>query len=219
TALLQGFVSKRTGRPFSAHLTLTEEGKLGFEFAAPKGAKAAPKGAAKAGAKSDSKPAVKTAPASTQTPAKPAPKNVAAAEKALRDKESVGACPKCAAPVRDAGNMFLCERKPSEACDFSLSRRLLLREMQAEEIKMLLAEGKTELLEGFVSKKSGRAFSAYLTLTGKGKLGFEFAEKGAPKTDSKPARKSAKKPAKKAGAKSARKPARKPAKKTAASDG
>ncbi|MGI9306282.1 MAG: DNA topoisomerase III, partial [Gammaproteobacteria bacterium] len=96
-------------------------------------------------------------------------------EDELRQKESVGACPKCNAPVRDAGNMFLCERKPSEACDFSLSRRLLRREMQAEEIKMLLEKRKTALLQGFVSKRTGRPFSAHLTLTEEGKLGFEFA--------------------------------------------
>ena len=34
TPLLNGFVSKRTKRPFKAHLTLDfEKGKIGFEFA------------------------------------------------------------------------------------------------------------------------------------------------------------------------------------------
>ena len=45
-------------------------------------------------------------------------------------------------------------------------------------MRALLTEGRTGALEGFVSKKTGRPFSAHLTmaLDGKdpGKLGFEF---------------------------------------------
>ena len=40
TALLDGFISRRTKRPFKAHLTLDfEKGEIGFEFAAKKTAK------------------------------------------------------------------------------------------------------------------------------------------------------------------------------------
>ena len=50
TGLLPGFISKRTKRPFSAHLTLdTDKGKIGFEFPPRKAAK---KGAKKAAKKS-----------------------------------------------------------------------------------------------------------------------------------------------------------------------
>ena len=96
----------------------------------------------------------------------------------IRQKDEIGACPKCGAPVRDAGGAYMCEKKPESACDFSLGRRLLQREMRPEEVKTLLREGKTALLEGFISQKNRRKFSARLTfdLAAKdGKLGFEFA--------------------------------------------
>ena len=38
----------------------------------------------------------------------------------------------------------------------------------------LLAEGKTDLLETFVSSKSGRPFAAWLVLDDGGKVTFEF---------------------------------------------
>jgi DNA topoisomerase-3 len=41
-------------------------------------------------------------------------------------------------------------------------------------VKKLLAEGKTDLLKGFVSKKTNRKFEAYLVLKG-GQTAFEFA--------------------------------------------
>ena len=48
TGLIPGFVSKRTKRPFSAHLTLdSNKGKIGFEFPPRKTAKKATKKAAK----------------------------------------------------------------------------------------------------------------------------------------------------------------------------
>jgi DNA topoisomerase-3 len=48
-----------------------------------------------------------------------------------------------------------------------------------------LATGKTDLLEGFISKR-GRPFSAYLKLEDE-KVGFEFPEKTAPERESKEA--------------------------------
>ncbi|MBE8158578.1 MAG: DNA topoisomerase III, partial [Betaproteobacteria bacterium] len=116
----------------------------------------------------------------------------------LKQKEEVGACPKCGAPVRNAGGAYVCEKKAEDACDFVLARRLLQREMLPEEVKMLLGEGKTKMLEGFVSQKTRRPFSARLTfdLAAKnGKLGFEFTPR---KTA---AKRFAKKPAKKPAAK------------------
>jgi DNA topoisomerase-3 len=41
----------------------------------------------------------------------------------------------------------------------------------------LLTAGKTDLLNKFVSNKSGREFAAYLVLDDAGKVNFEFAAK------------------------------------------
>ncbi len=54
-----------------------------------------------------------------------------------------------------------------------LSRIILEREISIEQMTLMLTKGKTELIEGFISKKK-RPFDAYLLLDKKGKLTFEF---------------------------------------------
>jgi DNA topoisomerase-3 len=57
---------------------------------------------------------------------------------------------------------------------FQLKRNLCGKEILAEEVERLLELGKTELIEGFVSKR-GSHFNAYLTLSkDKKKAEFEF---------------------------------------------
>ena len=59
---------------------------------------------------------------------------------------------------------------------FRLGKTILQKELQPEEITKLFNEAKTELLNGFISKRTKRAFAAHLTLDFEtGKLGFEFA--------------------------------------------
>lgn len=56
-----------------------------------------------------------------------------------------------------------------------ISKSILQKEIPAEQAIKLFTAGKTDLMQGFVSKK-GRRFAAHLTLDRKtGKLGFEFA--------------------------------------------
>lgn len=109
---------------------------------------------------------------------------VAPSSEGLATKESVGACPKCGAVVRDTGGRYLCEKNANETplCDFSVSRKILQQEISSEQIKKMLAEGASDYLEGFISKKTGRPFKARLLmdLTAKdGKLIFEFAPRAA----------------------------------------
>lgn len=116
--------------------------------------------------------------------------NISAEE--MNAKEPVGKCPKCGAQVRDVGGAYVCEQKATERCDFSVSRKILQREIKPEEIAILLNDGKTSQLDGFVSKRTRRPFKAMLTMeSGTGKLGFEFEPRKASKN---PATKAAKKP-------------------------
>ncbi|MCQ2364915.1 MAG: DNA topoisomerase 3 [Akkermansia sp.] len=58
---------------------------------------------------------------------------------------------------------------------FSVSRMILGREVTRELLAQVLATGKSELLSGFVSQRTHRAFDAYLVLDEKkGNVGFEF---------------------------------------------
>ena len=48
------------------------------------------------------------------------------------------------------------------------------RAIDVTQLQKLLKDGRTDLLENFVSR-AGKPFNAHLILEGKGKIGFEFA--------------------------------------------
>ena len=94
--------------------------------------------------------------------------------------DQLGPCPKCEAPVLDTSRRYVCRKGIGDepACDFRISRQILNRPIEAEEVRQLLSRGRTDLLQGFVSKKNRRRFAAHLTIDlseGSGKIGFEFA--------------------------------------------
>ena len=104
----------------------------------------------------------------------------------LAEKEAVGGCPKCGGVVRDLGARYRCEKAVGEAatCDFTLSRRILQRELEPEQVRLLLEKGKTAMLDNFISKKNRRPFKARLVMNLQekdGKLAFEFAPRAAAK--------------------------------------
>jgi DNA topoisomerase III len=127
-------------------------------------------------------------------------------------REALGACPKCGSPVHEHGSNYVCSKavptaaQPTPSCDFKSGTTILQQPIEAEQMRKLLATGKTDLLEKFVSNKTRRAFKAFLAWDpAAGKVGFEFE----PRESKYPPRKTAAAPAKKAVAKKA--PARKAA--------
>ncbi len=116
-------------------------------------------------------------------------------------QQSLGACPKCQGHVYEHGTSYVCEHSVGAhvTCDFKSGKIILQQPVPREQMTKLLAEGKTALLENFVSNKTRRKFKAYLAWDKKeGKVGFEF-EPRAPRA-----------PAKKAAAKSTPKSTAKP---------
>jgi DNA topoisomerase-3 len=89
--------------------------------------------------------------------------------------EPLGKCPKCGSQVFDTPMKFVCEKAtgPNKTCDFSWPRITLQQEIESAQFKKLLAEGKTDLFKGFISKKTGRKFEAFLVVKD-GKVAFEF---------------------------------------------
>jgi DNA topoisomerase-3 len=87
------------------------------------------------------------------------------------------------------------ELKTKDSPDgFRLGKVILQKELQVAEVEKLFTEGKTPLLDGFISKRTKRAFKAHLTLNFEtGKIGFEFAPRPAKKAAKKAAKKMAKK--------------------------
>jgi DNA topoisomerase-3 len=90
-------------------------------------------------------------------------------------KEPLGKCPKCGAQVYDGGMNYICEKHAGSAptCEFRTGKIILQQEISPEQVKKLLAEGKTDLLKGFISNKTNRKFEAFLVLKD-GKTKFEF---------------------------------------------
>ena len=149
TDLLQRFILRK-GRPFNAFLVLTDKKDVGFEFE-----KREPK------SKGERKP------------------RIAAPKIDFTGKQSVGECPKCGGKIFETETSYICERSQADRtpCKFKLSKTILGRDIPKEQAEKLLTTGKTDLLEGFISKR-GRPFAAYLKLED-GKVGFEFPEKTA----------------------------------------
>jgi DNA topoisomerase-3 len=133
-------------------------------------------------------------------------------------QESLGPCPKCAARVFEYGSNYVCEKsvptneQPTPSCDFKTGKIILQQSVERAQVEKLLATGKTDLLEKFVSMRTRRAFKAFLAWNKEeGKVTFEFE----PRTSKFPPRKTFTKAAP-AAAKKAAAPAKAAAKKTAA---
>lgn len=90
-------------------------------------------------------------------------------------KEVLGKCPKCQSNVYDGGMNYVCEKQTGSTptCDFRSGKIILQQEIAPEQIKKLLAEGKTDLLTKFISKKNNRPFKAFLIVKD-GKTAFDF---------------------------------------------
>ncbi len=90
-------------------------------------------------------------------------------------QQPLGKCPKCGHSVFENGMNYTCEKAvgPAKACDFRSGKVILQKVIEREQVTKLLAGGKTDLLQGFISRK-GRPFAAYLVLGKDGRVVFEF---------------------------------------------
>ena len=97
-------------------------------------------------------------------------------------QESLGPCPKDQGRVFEHGNSYVCEHAvgANVTCDFKSGKIILQQPVAREQMSKLLATGKTDLLENFVSNKTRRKFKAFLAFDKKeGKVSFEFQPRAA----------------------------------------
>jgi uncharacterized C2H2 Zn-finger protein len=101
--------------------------------------------------------------------------NQAAAEALdFTGKEVLGKCPQCGSPVYENGMNYSCEKSAKrQGCTFRTGKIILQRTIEKEQVQKLLAGGRTDLIDKFISKK-GRPFKAFLVVGEGGKVGFEF---------------------------------------------
>ena len=83
--------------------------------------------------------------------------------------------PSAARASFEHGVSYVCEKSvgPERTCDFRSGKMILQQPVERAQMQKLLATGRTDLLNGFVSKR-GRRFRAYMVKTPEGKVGFEF---------------------------------------------
>lgn len=97
-------------------------------------------------------------------------------------QNSLGACPKCKGHVYEHGANYVCEHSvgATVTCDFKTGKVILTQPIEPAQVHKLLANGKTDLLENFVSNKTRRKFKAFLAYDKKeGKVIFEFEPRAA----------------------------------------
>jgi DNA topoisomerase-3 len=90
-------------------------------------------------------------------------------------QEPLGQCPACSAKMFMSQLRYVCEHsvaKPA-TCTFKVSKKILNRDITVPEVQDLLKNGKTALLEKFISNKTRRPFSAFL-MWKDGKVSFDF---------------------------------------------
>jgi DNA topoisomerase-3 len=97
------------------------------------------------------------------------------------EQESLGACPVCGAPVFEHGANYVCSKavptaaQATPSCSFKSGKIILQQPVAREQMSKLLATGKTDLLDKFVSMRTRRSFKAFLAWDKEaGKVNFEF---------------------------------------------
>jgi DNA topoisomerase-3 len=98
--------------------------------------------------------------------------------------ESLGACPKCGSAVHEHGSNYLCSKavptneQPTPSCDFKTGKLILQQPVEREQVVKLLTNGKTDVLDKFVSNRTRRSFKAMLAWNPEeGKVTFEFEQR------------------------------------------
>ena len=105
-------------------------------------------------------------------------------------QEALGDCPKCGAGTSNAaggrvfehGKNYVCDRsvptlsQTIPSCDFKTGQVILQQPIVRAQMSKLLATGRTDLLDKFVSMRTRRGFKAMLAWDAEaGKVNFEFA--------------------------------------------
>ena len=85
----------------------------------------------------------------------------------------LGKCPLCGKNVIRTRFQYACEDLESGKCSFSMGTNICGKSIPVAAVQDILTNGKSKKLQGFFSKKSGKAFSAALKLED-GKVVFDF---------------------------------------------
>lgn len=92
----------------------------------------------------------------------------------LHDKQLL-VCPKCGKEIWENKKAFSCSGW-KEGCDFAIWKVMAGKTLTKHQVMTLLTKGRTGMISGFMSKKTGTPFSAALVLTKEFKVEFAFPQ-------------------------------------------
>jgi DNA topoisomerase-3 len=92
------------------------------------------------------------------------------------NRQPVGTCPKCGAPVVETKKAYGCSAWKSRGCDFAIWKQVSGKRLSESQAKQLLTRGRTNKLKGFRSK-AGKPYSAALKLDGDHRVRLDFGER------------------------------------------
>jgi len=90
--------------------------------------------------------------------------------------DSVGKCPLCGGEIRRTGFGYGCSEYKANGCKFGFRNVICGRTISLSNARLLLSQGKTSLIRGFISK-AGKPFDAFLVLNN-GEVKFDFPPRG-----------------------------------------
>ena len=82
-------------------------------------------------------------------------------------------CPLCGEVVRRTSFGYGCSGYREKGCKFAVSNVICQRVISVSNVKHMLETGKSYKIDGFISSKSGKTFSAFLKLEN-GRAVFDF---------------------------------------------
>ena len=91
-------------------------------------------------------------------------------------KEAIGKCPKCGGKFFDTEAGYHLRKfaaRNRSGANSNIGKTILEQPIDAAQAKKILADGKSDLLDKFISK-AGKPFPAYLVMDEKGKITFDF---------------------------------------------
>ncbi|MFC4800520.1 DNA topoisomerase III [Neobacillus sp. GCM10023253] len=86
---------------------------------------------------------------------------------AKKTQTKLGPCKKCDGTMVDKGSFYGCTNYQKNKCNFTISKKILGKNITQKNIKLLLTEGKTEVIEGFTNNE--KTFNARLYIDEKEK--------------------------------------------------
>ena len=97
----------------------------------------------------------------------------------------IGVCPLCGEQVRRMRSFYGCAGYKEKGCKFSINLTICGRDITRSHVEALLSGGKTAVIEGFVSPRTGKRFDAALELKD-GRAEFVFERNRPPRTNTVP---------------------------------